>query len=277
MRHGVPARSLAPRQVSHAAGAQSVCAHRPAAAIVVSLPVKTMKLGILARKISPCTAAMYPAAREALDRLAATQRTFRLSYTGRIASAHSGPCVSTITSATVGQTSATSFQGAAVQPVILGADQVVLAPVREHEAAEKPAEPAPMLQKNRPARQSRVVTGSAKRRITSAHCRLRLTSSPGKQLAQHGAGTLSGALDGEVPGLWIWEQSPLSLLTRYGSIRGASSFGVSYPKVYIDGIEVANSLLVTHLRSRIDFRRIEVMATVDRRALRCMAPMRSVA
>jgi iron complex outermembrane receptor protein len=50
-----------------------------------------------------------------------------------------------------------------------------------------------------------------------------------------------------VPGLWLWEQSPLSMLARYGSIRGASSFGVSYPKVYVDGIEVANSLLVTRL------------------------------
>jgi len=45
----------------------------------------------------------------------------------------------------------------------------------------------------------------------------------------------------------MWEQSPLNLLARYGSIRGASSFGVSYPKVYVDGIEVANSLLVTML------------------------------
>jgi iron complex outermembrane receptor protein len=69
----------------------------------------------------------------------------------------------------------------------------------------------------------------------------------GKQLSERGSGSLSGSLDGVVPGLWLWEQSPLSLLARYGSIRGASSFGVSYPKVYVDGIEVANSLLVTHL------------------------------
>src|ERR1019366_2150805 len=61
-----------------------------------------------------------------------------------------------------------------------------------------------------------------------------------------------------VPGLWMWEQSPLSLLARYGSIRGASSFGVSYPKVYIDGIEVANSLLVTHLDPE-SISRIEVI------------------
>ena len=69
----------------------------------------------------------------------------------------------------------------------------------------------------------------------------------GKQLSERGSSSLSGSLNGVVPGLWLWEQSPLSLLARYGSIRGASSFGVSYPKVYVDGIEVANSLLVTHL------------------------------
>src|SRR5262249_55035730 len=54
-------------------------------------------------------------------------------------------------------------------------------------------------------------------------------------------------IDGSVPGVWMWEQSPSSLLARYASIRGASSFGLSYPKVYIDGVEVANSLLVTEL------------------------------
>jgi iron complex outermembrane receptor protein len=69
----------------------------------------------------------------------------------------------------------------------------------------------------------------------------------GPQLAERAASSLSGSLNGVVPGLWLWEQSPLSMLARYGSIRGASSFGVSYPKVYVDGIEVANSLLVTHL------------------------------
>ena len=69
----------------------------------------------------------------------------------------------------------------------------------------------------------------------------------GQQISQRGAGSLSTVLDGNVPGLWLWDQSPLSLLARYGSIRGASSFGVSYPKVYVDGIEVANSLLVTTL------------------------------
>jgi iron complex outermembrane receptor protein len=59
--------------------------------------------------------------------------------------------------------------------------------------------------------------------------------------------SLGSILDASVPGVWVWEQSPASLLARYASIRGASSFGLSFPKVYIDGIEVANSLLLTAL------------------------------
>jgi iron complex outermembrane recepter protein len=68
-----------------------------------------------------------------------------------------------------------------------------------------------------------------------------------RQFEQQSSGALSSSFDGNVAGLWLWEQSPTTLLARYGSIRGASSFGVSYPKVYIDGIEVANPLLVTEL------------------------------
>src|SRR5262249_48545628 len=72
------------------------------------------------------------------------------------------------------------------------------------------------------------------------------------------ATTLSGALDGYVPGIWSWPQSPSSVLTSYGSIRGASSFGLSYPKIYIDGIEVANPLLVTRFGADA-IERIEVI------------------
>jgi Outer membrane receptor for ferrienterochelin and colicins len=61
-------------------------------------------------------------------------------------------------------------------------------------------------------------------------------------------------MDAAMPGVWAWAQSPVNALTRYGSIRGASSFGVSTPKIYIDGIEVANPLLLTTLDpSQIDY------------------------
>jgi iron complex outermembrane receptor protein len=44
----------------------------------------------------------------------------------------------------------------------------------------------------------------------------------------------------------------------YGSVRGASSFGLTYPKVYIDGIPVANPLLVSRITPEA-VERIEVI------------------
>src|SRR5205085_2005076 len=66
----------------------------------------------------------------------------------------------------------------------------------------------------------------------------------GDKLARQESGSLTQLLDGSVPGVWVWQQGPTTLFARYGSIRGASSFGLSYPKIYIDGIEVANPLIV---------------------------------
>src|SRR5690606_34537284 len=34
---------------------------------------------------------------------------------------------------------------------------------------------------------------------------------------------------------------------RYASIRGASSFGTTYPKIYLDGVEIANPLILSQL------------------------------
>src|SRR4030081_1659176 len=48
------------------------------------------------------------------------------------------------------------------------------------------------------------------------------------------------------------------IVARYVIIRGASSFGVSYPKIYIDGIEVANPLLLTQFDPE-NVERIEVI------------------
>ena len=67
----------------------------------------------------------------------------------------------------------------------------------------------------------------------------------GRTLARENTNTISDALDSYVPGVWSWAQSPSNMLSSYASIRGASSFGLSYPKIYIDGIEVANPLLLS--------------------------------
>ena len=69
----------------------------------------------------------------------------------------------------------------------------------------------------------------------------------GEQLRRDGQTSLAAALDASVPGLWLFETAPGTVVAQYGGVRGASSFSTSYPKMYIDGVEVANPLLVSHL------------------------------
>ena len=69
----------------------------------------------------------------------------------------------------------------------------------------------------------------------------------GEQLRREGQSSLASALDASVPGLWVFESAPGAMVAQYGGVRGASSFSTSYPKMYIDGVEVANPLLVTQL------------------------------
>jgi iron complex outermembrane recepter protein len=69
------------------------------------------------------------------------------------------------------------------------------------------------------------VNGSAHRDVPVA-----LDVVDGRELERQDARTLSSVLNGSVAGVWVWEQAPTSLLARYASIRGASLFGISYPK-----------------------------------------------
>jgi outer membrane cobalamin receptor len=232
------------------AGAQSFCAPASRASVVSSTGNDAS--GILSRTVS--LHGRDVSLREALDRLAAAAH-IRLSYASELLPLTRPVCLDYGT-ATVGKVLADLLEDALVQPVVLGGDQVVLAPVREKTVAEKVAEPPQMLQKI--GQLDRVVVTGSTAGASQRSLPIALDVVSAKQLSQKGSATLSSAIDGDVPGLWLWEQSPLSLLARYGSIRGASSFGVSYPKVYIDGIEVANSLLVTHLDPE-SISRIEVI------------------
>jgi outer membrane receptor protein involved in Fe transport len=69
----------------------------------------------------------------------------------------------------------------------------------------------------------------------------------GDEIRRSSYSDLASALDTYVPGMWIFAQAAGSLVAQYGGVRGASSFSTSYPKMYIDGVEVANPLLVTQL------------------------------
>ncbi|MEO7083348.1 MAG: TonB-dependent receptor [Gemmatimonadaceae bacterium] len=190
--------------------------------------------------------------RDALGRVAATARV-RLSYSAELLPLDRAVCVSA-DATPLGEVLSELLEGVNVTPVAAAADQIVLAPRAPSPArrdSQENTSPAPeMLDRV-------VVTGSAigapERELTVG-----LDVVNGRQLSRDNTNTVSNALDGSVPGVWTWAQSPSSMVTSYASFRGASSFGLSYPKIYIDGIEVANPLLVTRFAPEtID--RIEVI------------------
>ncbi|HEX6574279.1 MAG TPA: TonB-dependent receptor [Gemmatimonadaceae bacterium] len=218
------------------AGAQSTCAPANRASVTPASyydDALSKPVSLRGREIS---------LRDALDRLAAAAHV-RISYSAEALDLSKPVCLEYDSQPVVAILN-DLLAGAPVRPVLLGADQIVLAPAPPQRITA--AEPASATLKTVGMLDRVVVTGSTVAASQRA-LPIALDVVQGSQLAEHGQTSMSGSLDGVVPGLWIWEQSPLSLLARYGSIRGASSLGVSYPKVYVDGIEVANSLLVTHL------------------------------
>jgi len=180
------------------------------------------------------------ALRDALDRLAALAR-IRLAYSAELLPLDRRVCVS-YRSVAAGTALSDLLEGVAVELVVTDTDRVVLAPRRTDASSS-----APPITTSRTSVLERVVVtgtvnGSPERAVPVA-----LDIIDGRELERRDTHSLSSILDGSVAGVWTWEQSPTSLLARYASIRGASSFGLTFPKVYIDGIEVANSLLVTEL------------------------------
>src|SRR6478672_7593046 len=117
------------------AGAQTFCApaNRASAASLTGNDVT----GIMSRTVT--LHGRDVALREALDRLAAAAH-IRLSYTSESLQLTRPVCLDYGT-ATVGKVLADLLEDAAVQPVVLGGDQIVLAPVREKLVAEQVSEP----------------------------------------------------------------------------------------------------------------------------------------
>ncbi len=187
--------------------------------------------------------------RDALGRLAAVAHV-RLSYSAEALPLDRSVCLERNASS-LGDILVALIGDAAVVPREVGGDHVALVPAVAFPRAPSPRAHTPQLDRV-------VVTGSAvgapRRALTIA-----LDVADGIRLAnEEPEGTLSQALDGSVPGVWMWEQSPTNVLSRYASIRGASSFGSSYPKVYIDGIEVANPLVISHFMPEM-IERVEVI------------------
>ena len=179
--------------------------------------------------------------RDALDRVAAIAK-IRLSYSSEGLPLSRAVCLSA-NGDPAGKVLAGLTAGTNVVAVPAGGDQVALTPRQQPAPAAQP-EPVPEMAPSVGVLDRVIVTGSAvpapERELTVG-----VNVLSGRQLARENTSTLSSALDNYVPGMWSWAQSPVSVLSSYASIRGASSFGLSYPKIYIDGIEVANPLLVS--------------------------------
>jgi hypothetical protein len=177
--------------------------------------------------------------REAVDRLAAVAHV-ELSYSADLLPADRRVCLA-LERVPVGAVLDHLLDGSLLRPIVLGTTQVVLAPSR----ASARSEEVPFSRRS--SLLDRVVVtgspdGAAQRASPYA-----IDVIDGVQLTQHAVSTLGEALELSVPGMWTWTNTAGSVTARYASIRGASSFGVSAPKIYLDGIEVANPLLVTQI------------------------------
>jgi outer membrane receptor protein involved in Fe transport len=223
------------------ADAQSACASSQdfLAALPSWGPPLDRRVSLHARDIS---------LREALDRVSSGTHV-RLSYTTEAIPLDNRVCAS-FDSIGLGDALTLLLRGTSVLPLAAGGEHVVLSPLQAPQSTDGLARPPRVLDRI-------VVTGNAieapARRLTVA-----MNVVSGAQLARYSEGNLLQALSDAVPGLWVWQTSPTSLLAHYGSIRGTSSFGASYPKIYIDGIELANPLLVTQFTPEA-VERIEVI------------------
>ncbi|MDQ2665567.1 MAG: TonB-dependent receptor [Gemmatimonadota bacterium] len=186
--------------------------------------------------------------REALDRLSAASGV-RLAYSADFLPVDSRVCVAA-DAQPVGAILAALLRGGAVEATVV-AGRVVLSPTS---ATVKTASPATA---GASVLERVVVTGNAIG-VPRRSLVVGMEIIDGEQLRRQAQGSLSDVLDAAVPGLWSWTQGPSALVSQYGGIRGASSFSSSSPKIYIDGVEVANPLLVSQLNPDV-VDRIEVI------------------
>ena len=136
------------------------------------------------------------------------------------------------------------LDGTRLKPVVAGGDRIVLAPTRQVALQTPAGVPGLALAQLEPV----VVVEHAQRPADPAeNATVSRTVVTAEQLDAMGVPSLAQALSGAVPGFWMWAPSPAAIGGGVASLRGASSFGANYPKVYVDGIEVANPLFLSQL------------------------------
>jgi outer membrane receptor protein involved in Fe transport len=220
--------------ITGAAGAQASCSVAPAPAVRV---VARRWPAPLDRPVT--LQGDNVTLRDGLARLANAAHV-RLSYVAELLPLDRSMCLA-YRGVAAGDVLADLLRGTQLEPVVAGDDQVVLAPARRTALTVPEAEDPDLA---RTSVLDRVVVMGSASPITDRASPIATDVISGERLARQQTGSLSQILNGSVPGMWMWQSAPSTLLARYGSVRGASSFGVSFPKMYIDGIEVANPLLV---------------------------------
>jgi outer membrane receptor protein involved in Fe transport len=187
---------------------------------------------------------------EALARLAEAAG-IRFSYSADAVPLERRVCIA-YTALPVGSALTHLLRGMALEPVVAGAEHVVLAPARVRSVPnEPPTATSPDVVPLQPVE----VRGHPAHAHPSTTA-VNTVVIDGRTLAQRGSTTLAEILNGAVPGVWVWNDGGTA--GAYGSIRGASSFRAASPKVYIDGIEVANSQLLMRI-SPATVERIEII------------------
>ena len=189
--------------------------------------------------------------RSALDRVAATSRV-RLAYSADLLPIDKRVCLS-VDRMPVGVIFTELLRGTSLHAVVLDTENVVLSPTRGPTTSDRVPETLSAI-----GQLDRVIVTGTADGAKERGSPFAVDVLDGRALVRADASTLSSAFDGAVPGIWMWTQSPSNAIGRFGSVRGASSFGVTSPKIYIDGIEVANPLFLTQFDpDRVD--RIEVI------------------
>jgi len=176
--------------------------------------------------------------RDALDRISAAARV-RLSYSSDLIPLDRRVCVN-INRKPLGDVLAALVASSGARPVAIGG-QVVLSPAPPS---------SPVLAGGVTERESvleRIVATGSPAGVARRPLTVGLGIVEGRDLANRSVVSMAEVMNGTVPGVWVWQRSPSSLTSQYGSVRGASSFGATYPKVYIDGVETANPLVLSQI------------------------------
>ena len=153
--------------------------------------------------------------RDGLARLASAARV-RLSYVAELLPLDRSLCLS-YRSVAAGEVLSDLLRGTTVEPVVAGDDQIVLAPTRRTASSDGD------VTTSRTSVLERVVVMGTSSAIEDRASPVSMDVVSGQHLARQETSSLSHLIDGSVPGVWMWQQSPTTLFARYGSVRDASS------------------------------------------------------